>query len=63
MEPTVPALPDEPERAAVADVARPLDQGVVRLDHDKRVRAVTVACECHLGKRSSGFRRVVGKMA
>jgi hypothetical protein len=48
VEPAVPALPDEPERTAVADVARPLDQGVVRLDHDKRVRAVAVASERHL---------------
>lgn len=44
----VPALPYEPERPALADVAHPLDQRVVRLDHDERVRAVPVAGEGHL---------------
>ncbi len=31
----VPAFPDEPEGPGVADVAGPLDQRVVRLDHDE----------------------------
>jgi hypothetical protein len=35
VEAAIPALPNKPERPAVADVARPLDQGVVGLDHDK----------------------------
>ena len=46
VEPAVPAFKDPPVRTRVAQVARPLDQGVVQLDHDKRVRAV--AGECHL---------------
>lgn len=46
--PAVTALPDEPKRACVAVVAPPLDQGVVGLDHDERVRALAVASERHL---------------
>lgn len=41
----VPALPDEPDRAGTADVAGPLHQRVVRLDHDERVGAAGVAGE------------------
>ncbi len=48
VEPAVPAFPDEPERAAMTDVAGPLYQRVVRLDHNKRVGAVAAAGECHL---------------
>ncbi len=48
MQAAVPALPYEPERPALADVAHPLDQRVVRLDHDERVGAVAVAGEGHL---------------
>ncbi len=44
----VPALPDEPERAGIADAAGPLYQRVIRLDHDKRVSAVPAAGERHL---------------
>jgi hypothetical protein len=35
VEPAVPTFKDPPVRARVAQVARPLDQCVVRLDHDK----------------------------
>ena len=46
VEAAVPAFPDEPEGAAMADVTSPLDQRVVRLDHDERMGAV--ASDCHL---------------
>jgi hypothetical protein len=48
VEPAVPAFPDEPETTGMADVAGPLYQRVVKLDHDERVGAVAVAGECHL---------------
>jgi hypothetical protein len=57
VKPAVSTLPDEPKGAAVADLAPPLDQGVVRLDHDERVR--TMAGERHLVCRpESLFSRV-----
>jgi hypothetical protein len=35
----VPAFEDPPVRARVADMAGPLDESAVRLDHAERVRA------------------------
>lgn len=43
----ISALEDPPVRPRVTQVARPLDQCVVRLDHFEVVG--TVVCQCHFG--------------
>src|SRR4051812_39796522 len=44
----VPTFPDEPKWTTVASEACPLDQGVVRLYHNKRVCAMAATGERHL---------------